>query len=430
MLERYLTPEMERIWAPKNRYEQWLRVELAVCRAMEVRGLVPEGTAAVVEPLVQIDPARIDEIEATTRHDVIAFLSHVEEQAGEPARWLHLGLTSSDVLDSSFAVLLVEAMDLILADGGRLTKALKERALRHRATPLIGRTHGIHAEPTSLGLTFAMWYAEMRRNLRRLAAAREAVAVGKIAGAVGNYGNLDPDIEVEALAALGLEPEVVATQVVQRDRHAEYFTALAITAGTVEKMAITIRHWQRTEVGEAAEPFGRGQKGSSAMPHKRNPVLCENITGLARTVRSYATPALENIALWHERDISHSSVERVIAPDATSLTQFMLRRMTGVIEGLDVFEDKMEQHIHLTGGLVLSESVLLEVVRRGVPRQRAYEAVQRCAMAAGEKESFFELLTRDPLVSEKMTRDEIATAMDVGHHLRHVDRIIERALRS
>ncbi|MBU1239366.1 adenylosuccinate lyase, partial [Myxococcota bacterium] len=263
----------------------------------------------------------------------------------------------------------------------------------------------------------------------RLTQAKKIISVGKIAGAVGNYGNLSPEIEARALEQLGLTPEVVATQVVQRDRHAEYFTALAITAGTIEKMAITIRHWQRTEVNEAAEPFGKGQKGSSAMPHKRNPILCENITGLARTVRGYVAPALENMALWHERDISHSSVERVIAPDATSLTQFMLRRMTTVISGLDVFEDRMEEHIHLTGGLVLSESVLLEVIRKGVPRQKAYEAVQRCAMASRSgSDTFFQLLTEDPLIREKLTPQEIATAMDVEHHLRHVDQIIERAL--
>ncbi|MBU1535366.1 adenylosuccinate lyase [Myxococcota bacterium] len=429
MLERYLTPEMERIWAPKNRYDQWLRVELAACRAMEERGIVPVGTADSVAPLVTIDPRRIDEIEAITRHDVIAFLTHVEEQAGEPARWLHLGLTSSDILDSSFAILLTDAMSLILQEAENLSSALREMTLKHRKTAMIGRTHGIHAEPTSLGLTFALWYAEMRRNITRLAQAKKIISVGKIAGAVGNYGNLSPEIEARALEQLGLTPEVVATQVVQRDRHAEYFTALAITAGTIEKMAITIRHWQRTEVNEAAEPFGKGQKGSSAMPHKRNPILCENITGLARTVRGYVAPALENMALWHERDISHSSVERVIAPDATSLTQFMLRRMTTVISGLDVFEDRMEEHIHLTGGLVLSESVLLEVIRKGVPRQKAYEAVQRCAMASRSgSDTFFQLLTEDPLIREKLTPQEIATAMDVEHHLRHVDQIIERAL--
>jgi adenylosuccinate lyase len=431
MLTRYSTPEMRAIWAPQNRFEKWFEVELAACEAMEDEGIVPLGTADAIRPKVKLDAHRILEIENVTKHDVIAFLTHVEQQAGEPARWLHLGLTSSDILDSSFALLLIEAMDLVIVEAKKLAAACAKNADKYRATPMIGRTHGIHAEPTSLGITFALWYAEMKRNIKRLKQAKEVISFGKIAGAVGNYGNISPTIEEKALKSLGLSPELVATQVVQRDRHAEYFTALAITAGSVEKIAVTIRHWQRTEVGEGAEPFGKGQKGSSAMPHKRNPILCENITGLARTIRNYVAPALENIALWHERDISHSSVERIIAPDATSLSQFMLGRMAGVVDGIDIFEEKMLENINLTGGLVLSESVLLAIIKKGLPRQKAYEAVQQCAMAstAGQG-SFPDLLAKHPLISEKLTPKELKEALDLEHHLRHADMIIDRALKS
>ncbi|HEY2744380.1 MAG TPA: adenylosuccinate lyase, partial [Polyangia bacterium] len=379
MIDRYSRKELRALWSDSRRFGVWLDVELAACAAMETEGSVPPGTAARVREKAagKLDPARILEIEERTRHDVIAFLTHVEELAGADARWLHLGMTSSDVLDTSLAVLLVLATQEILDGLEFLMAALQRRAEEHRHTAMIGRSHGIHAEPVTLGIVFAGFYAEAHRNRRRLVAARKNIAVGKIAGAVGTYANVSPTVEKEALAALGLRPETVATQIVQRDRHAELFDALALVGASVEKLAIQIRHWQRTEVGEAEEAFGKGQKGSSAMPHKKNPILSENLTGLARMLRGYAVPALENVALWHERDISHSSVERMIAPDATSLADFMLRRAATLVDGLVVHAPRMQKNLALTGGLIFSEGVMLSLVRTGLPRQTAYEIVQR-----------------------------------------------------
>src|SRR6187551_1528110 len=384
MIPRYTRKELLELWSDSHRYEIWLRVELAACAEMEKAGTVPAGTTAAVRAKAagKLDPARILEHEERTRHDVIAFLTHVEELAGEPARWLHLGMTSSDVLDASLAVTLVEAATEILAGVDLLRAACRRRADEHRATAAIGRSHGIHAEPITAGLVFAGFYAELGRARRALVAARDEVAVGKIAGAVGTYANLDPAVEEAALASLGLEREVVPTQVVARDRHAAYFLALARLGTAVERLAITIRHWQRTEVGEATEAFGKGQKGSSAMPHKKNPILSENLCGIARLLRSYAVASLEDVALWHERDISHSSVERVIAPDATALADFMLRRAAGLVGGLLVHPERMRKNLELTGGLIFSEGVMLALVRTGLPRQRAYELVQRSAMAS------------------------------------------------
>ncbi|HEX8952355.1 MAG TPA: adenylosuccinate lyase, partial [Polyangia bacterium] len=347
MIDRYSRKELRALWSDQRRYDVWLDVELAACAAMEREGSVPAGTAARVREKAggKLSPARILEIEERTRHDVIAFLTHVEELAGADARWLHLGMTSSDVLDTSLAILLGAATDEIIGGLDLLMAALRRRAEEHRHTAMIGRSHGIHAEPVTLGIVFAGFYAEARRNRRRLQAARRSIAVGKVAGAVGTYANVSPTVEKEALAALGLRPETVATQVVQRDRHAELFDALALLGASVEKLAIQIRHWQRTEVGEAEEAFGKGQKGSSAMPHKKNPILSENLTGLARLLRSYASAALEDVALWHERDISHSSVERVAMPDATILADFMLARATGLVKGLVVHPDKMQANL-------------------------------------------------------------------------------------
>jgi len=441
MIARYSRPELTALWDDKYRFELWLEIELAACRSMEKHGTVPPGTADTVRAAAagKLDPVRILAIEATTRHDVIAFLTHVEELAGEPARWLHLGMTSSDVLDTALALQTSRALDLILARIGDLTKALARRAREHAATPMIGRSHGIHAEPVTAGLTFARWHAEVTRAAERLHRARHEIQVGKIAGAVGVYGNLDPTIEAEALRALGLRPETVATQIVSRDRHAEVFCALALLGTAIEQIALGVRHWQRTEVGEAEEGFGKGQKGSSAMPHKKNPILSENLTGLARLLRSYAQAGLEDVALWHERDISHSSVERVAMPDATTLADFMTVRATGLVDGLVVHASRMRSNLDRTGGLYFSEAVLLALVRTGLPRQKAYEMVQRSALAAiaeaaagGETGArpgrFRALLGADPEVSSRLDVAALDAAFDLEHHLRHAPHILERAL--
>jgi adenylosuccinate lyase len=426
MITRYTRKDMGLLWSDRTRYETWLEVELAACRAME-GGVVPEGTADKIRLKVNLDPERIDEIEARVRHDVIAFLTHVEEQAGEPARWLHLGMTSSDVLDTAFAMQLKQAGLIIVGRIEHLLKVLERRAREAKDLAMVGRTHGIHAEPTSVGLVFAGYYSEMARHRIRVKQAVRAIAKGKISGAVGTYANLPPDVETAALAHLGLEPEVCATQVVPRDRHAEFFNALGLLAATMEKMAMQVRHWQRTEVSEAREAFGKGQKGSSAMPHKRNPILSENVCGLGRLVRNYASMALENVPLWHERDISHSSVERVIAPDATIVTDFMLHRVTAIMDGLVLDEARLRQNLELTGGLIYSEAVMLAMVRKGTARQKAYELVQRVAMAAQEgKGSFQELLLADLEVARHLTAREIEECFDEKHHLRHVDTIFER----
>jgi len=433
MLSRYTRPELAELWSDRHRYETWLKVELSACTEMEAAGTVPAGTAAAVRAKAEgkLDPARILEHEERTRHDVIAFLTHVEELAGEPARWLHLGMTSSDVLDASLAIQLGEAADEILTGLDLLRDACRRRAIEHRATPMIGRSHGIHAEPVTAGLVFAGFYAELGRARIALTNAREEIAVGKIAGAVGTYANLDPSVETRALAALGLRPETVPTQIVARDRHAAYFQALARLGTAVERIAMTVRHWQRTEVGEATEAFGKGQKGSSAMPHKKNPILSENLCGLARLLRSYQQAALENVALWHERDISHSSVERVIGPDATGLADFLVRRAAGLVDGLVVNAARMRKNLDLTGGLFFSEAVLLGLVRKGLARQAAYELVQRNAMraAAGEG-SFRALLAADADIGARLSAAEIDQAFDLEHHLRHAGAIIDRALGS
>ncbi|HUJ63337.1 MAG TPA: adenylosuccinate lyase [Kofleriaceae bacterium] len=441
MIPRYSRPELAALWEDRYRFELWLEIELAVCEAMERGGAVPAGTAAAVRAAAagKLDPQRILDIEQITRHDVIAFLTHVEELAGEPARWLHLGMTSSDVLDTALAVQTGRALERIIGRVIELSNALAARAREHATTPMIGRSHGIHAEPITAGLVFARWHAEVVRASSRLIRARHAIAVGKVAGAVGVYGNLDPEIERAALARLGLEPETVATQIVARDRHAEVLCALALLGTAIEQIALGVRHWQRTEVGEAEEGFAAGQKGSSAMPHKKNPILSENLCGLARLLRSYAQAGLEDVALWHERDISHSSVERVALPDATILADFMCVRATGLVEGLVVHASRMRANLDRTGGLYFSEAVLLALVKTGLPRQRAYEMVQRAALAAiGEAAAagqvgarpgrFRELLGADPEVSARLPPAALDACFDLDHHLRHAPVILERAL--
>ncbi|MCX5744716.1 MAG: adenylosuccinate lyase [Proteobacteria bacterium] len=441
MITRYSRPELAAVWDDKRRFELWLDIELAACRAMERAGTVPTGTADLVRASAggKLDPARILAIEAVTRHDVIAFLTHVEELAGEPARWLHLGMTSSDVLDSALAIQTRDALEMIDVTLVGLLAALATRAREHATTPMIGRSHGIHAEPVTAGLTFARWFAETSRARERLVRAREAISVGKIAGAVGVYGNLDPAIEAQALAELGLRPETVATQIVGRDRHAEVLSALALLGTAIEQIALGVRHWQRTEVGEAEEGFGKGQKGSSAMPHKKNPILSENLCGLARLLRGYAGAGLEDVALWHERDISHSSVERVAMPDATILADFMTARATTLVAGLVVHAARMRSNLDRTGGLYFSEAVLLALVRTGLPRQQAYVMVQRAALAAVDEAAaagetgarphrFRTLLGDDPEVGSRLGAEALDACFDLGHHLRHARTIMDRAL--
>ena len=431
MIPRYTPPEFEELWSNAARYRTWLEVELAACEAMEHEKLVPSGTAKAIRgKKIAIDPARIEEIEKTTRHDVIAFLTHVEELAGAEARWLHRGMTSSDVLDTSFALLLVRATDSMAARLDKLVEALDRRSNEHERTPMIGRSHGIHAEPITFGIALGGHLSEMKRARVRLATARSDIAVGKISGAVGTYAHLSPTVEARALAALGLSPETVSTQVVARDRHAAYFCTLAVIAAGIERLATNVRHWQRTEVGEAEERFTAGQKGSSAMPHKRNPISSENLCGLARMVRAYVMPALENVALWHERDISHSSAERMIAPDATTTLAFMLERATSLVEGLVVYPDNLQKNLDHTAGLFFSEAILLLLVEKGLGRQEAYVLVQRNAMKAIEGHGTFrDNLERDADVSRLLSHADIARAFDLDHALRYAGEIVGRARR-
>jgi adenylosuccinate lyase len=432
MIPRYSPREFVEIWSTEARYAAWLEVELCACEAMEAHELVPAGTASSLRQMDlarRLDAARIDEIERTVKHDVIAFLTHVEELAGPPARWLHRGMTSSDVLDTSLALLLVRATDALIRRQQAYHDALATRAREHAATAMIGRSHGIHAEPVTFGLALAGHAAEARRGVQRLQQARSEVAVGKIAGAVGTYAYLSPGIEAEALGRLGLAPETISTQVVARDRHASYFATLAVVGAGIERLATNVRHWQRTEVGEAEEPFTAGQKGSSAMPHKRNPILSENLTGLARMLRGYAIPALEDVALWHERDISHSSVERFIAPDATTTLGFMQERAQGMVEGMVVYPERLKANLERTGGLFFSEALLLLLVEKGVARQQGYMLVQRNAMKAIEgRGTFLENLLADEEMRGLLGEEGIRRAFDQEHALRYARELVERAL--
>jgi adenylosuccinate lyase len=427
MIPRYTHPEMGRIWSDQRRYETWLLVEVAAAEAMAEAGLVPAEAAREIRERGGFDLARIEEIEATTQHDVIAFTTAVAERVGPAARWLHFGLTSSDVIDTAQAIQMREACGLILQDLEALAGAVRGRAEEHRRTPMIGRTHGVHAEPTTFGLKLALWFDELRRDAERVRRARAAVSVGKLSGAVGTFAHLDPSIEARVCRRLGLQPAPVSSQIVPRDGHAELLAALAITAASLEKFALEIRGLQKTEIGEVEEPFGRGQKGSSAMPHKRNPIGCEQVTGLARLVRANGHAALENIALWHERDISHSSVERVILPDSFIVLDHMLRRFTRIVAGLVVHPDRMRENLERSRGVVFSGTVLLELARKGVAREEAYAWVQRNAMRSfAERADFRGLLLQDADVTRVLSREEIDGAFDLDVHLRHVDAIFAR----
>jgi adenylosuccinate lyase len=427
MIPRYTPPEMGRIWTDQRRYETWLSVESAAADAMAHHGIIPEEAARDIRERGAVDASRVEEIERTTRHDVIAFTTAVAEHVGPSARWLHFGLTSSDVLDTALALQLRESCDLLLADLEQLAQAVRDQAFAHKHTPMIGRTHGVHAEPMTFGLKLALWFDELRRDRDRIVRARQSISVGKISGAVGTYAHLDPAIEEAVCKQLGLEPARVASQVIQRDRHAELQSSLAITAASLETFALEIRGLQKTELGEVEEPFAKGQKGSSAMPHKRNPIGCEQITGLARLVRANAVAAFENIALWHERDISHSSVERVILPDSFCALDHMVRRFTGIVRDLVVHPDRMLANLQRSRGVVFSGTVLLELARRGLSREEAYIWVQRNAMRShDERLDFRELLAGDQDVTRVMSRQDLDTVFDLSVQLRHVDAIFER----
>ncbi|MDX2266270.1 MAG: adenylosuccinate lyase [Hyphomicrobiales bacterium] len=427
MIPRYSRPEMAAIWSDETKYKIWLEIETLAAEAMAELGVIPRAAAEVLRQRGGFDIARIDEIEREVKHDVIAFLTSVAEHAGPEARFAHQGMTSSDVLDTCLAVQLTRASDILLADMDALLAALKRRALEHRYTPTIGRSHGVHAEPTTFGLKLAYAYAEFARGRERLLRAREEVATCAISGAVGTFANVDPRVEAYVAQKLGLRPEPVSTQIIPRDRHAMFFATLAVIASSVERLATEIRHLQRTEVGEAEEFFSEGQKGSSAMPHKRNPVLTENLTGLARMVRAYAAPAMENVALWHERDISHSSVERMIAPDATVTLDFALARLASVVDKLVVYPERMRANLEKGGGIVHSQRVLLALTQAGLSREDAYRLVQKSAMTAWRGEGDFRaLLKADPEVTGALQAPEIDALFDLGHHFKHVDAIFAR----
>lgn len=427
MIDRYTTARMRNIWSPKHRWDLFLNVELAYLEALEEDGIAPAGNAVAIRDTVRIDPDRIEALEATLRHDVIAFLAHVEEQAGDATRFLHYGLTSSDVLDTVTALQLKQAAGYVREEWSNLEAALDDLAERHRRTPMVGRTHGMHAEATSFGLVVLGWREAACRCRTRLDAAAADIAVGKLSGAVGNLAFGDPAREARVLERLGLRPEPIATQVVARDRHAAYFAAMAVAGGVLEHIATNIRHMQRTEVGEAQEPFGGGQRGSSAMPHKKNPILCENVCGQARLLRAYALAALEDVSLWHERDISHSSVERMIGPDATATLEFAARRLAGVVRGLTVDAERMALNLGRSGGIVHSEALLLSLVRTGMRRQDAYGLVQRCALKAVAGEGTFQAnLLADPDVRARLSEDDIARCFSVEEHLRWTDALFAR----
>jgi len=418
---------MGAIWTEQRRYETWLEVELAAADAMAQAGLVPADAARELRVKASFDIGRIEEIEQTTQHDVIAFTTAVAEKVGPAARWLHFGLTSSDVVDTAQALQMREACDLILKDISDLAEAVRVRAEEHRRTPMIGRTHGVHAEPMTFGLKLVLWYAELQRDLDRVLRARQVISVGKISGAVGTFAHLDPSIEASVCARLGLQAAPASSQIIQRDRHAELMAALAITAASLEKFALEIRGLQKTEIGEVEEPFGKGQKGSSAMPHKRNPVGCEQITGLARLVRANAIAAFENVALWHERDISHSSVERVILADSFIALDHMLRRFTRIVRGMVVYPERMRENLNRSRGVVFSGTVLLELAKRGIAREQAYEWVQRNAMRSfHEQKDFKSLLLADPDLTRVLSPAEIDKAFDLNDQLRNVDAIFDR----
>lgn len=427
MIDRYSLPKMQQVWEQENKYSKWLAIEILACEALAELGEIPKEAVKVIKEKASFDSNRVNEIENEVKHDVIAFLTAVSENIGEEAKYMHKGLTSSDVLDTGLSLQLIDAADIILDDLIKLKGILKDKAFLYKDTVMMGRSHGIHAEPITFGLKMALWYEDIKRNITRLERAKEAISYGKLSGAVGTFANISPFVEEYVCSKLGLKPDPVSTQIIQRDRHAEFMCTLSLIAGTLEKFAVEIRHLQRTEVLEAEEPFTSGQKGSSAMPHKRNPVGSENITGLSRIIRSNSIAAMENIALWHERDISHSSVERVILPDSTILLDYMLNRFINIIENLVVYPDNMQRNLNLTGGLIYSQRVLLELVGKVPDRDRAYRLVQRNAMESWKSgEDFQKLLMKDPDVNSILNDEEIKRCFDISYHLKNVGYIFKR----
>jgi adenylosuccinate lyase len=427
MIDRYTLPEMGALWSEQNKFQKWLDVEIAVCEVHAENGTIPRDALEQIKARASFSVERINEIEKTTNHDVIAFTTNLAESIGEASRFVHYGLTSSDVVDTANALLLRDAADILLKKVDALIDVLKRRALEFKTTPQVGRTHGIHAEPTSFGLTFALWFDEMRRNRKRLLRAKDTVAMGKISGAVGAFAHLDPAVEEAVCDRLGLKAAPVSTQVIQRDNYAEYLNTLAVIASSLEKFALNVRHWQRTEVREAQEHFTKGQKGSSAMPHKRNPIISERICGMARIVRANSLVGLENIALWHERDISHSSAERVVLPDSSIALDYMLQRAIGLIDGLVVYPERMLENLRATRGLIFSGQLLLALTNKDVSRETAYEWVQRNAMRVWDEDrDFHELVKTDPDINARLSTEEIDRTFSLDHYLRNVDQIFKR----
>ena len=428
MIARYTLPEMGALWSDQNKFQKWLDVEIAVCEVHAEDGIIPAEALAEIKARAAFTPERIREIEKTTDHDVIAFTTNLAENIGDAARFVHYGLTSSDVVDTANALLLRDACDLLLTKIDDLLEVLKRRAFEFKETPQIGRTHGIHAEPTSFGMTWTLWFAEMRSNRLRLERARETVATGKISGAVGAFAHLSPDVEERVCAKLGITAAAISTQVIQRESYAEYLCTLAIIASSLEKMALQVRHWQRTEVREAQEKFKTGQKGSSAMPHKRNPILSERICGMARTIRANAIVGLENVALWHERDISHSSAERIVLPDSSAALDYLLAKTAGLLDGLIVYPERMLENLNATRGLIFSGQLLLKLTEKGVSREDAYVWVQRNAMRVWDEKSedFKELVLMDAEINSRLAQNEILQVFSLEHYLRNVDRVFGR----
>ncbi|MBE2913718.1 MULTISPECIES: adenylosuccinate lyase [Anoxybacillus] len=427
MIERYTRPEMGAIWTEENRFRAWLEVEILACEAWAELGVIPKEDVEKIRQNASFDIARIKEIEEETRHDVVAFTRAVSETLGEERKWVHYGLTSTDVVDTALSYLLKQANEILLRDLENFIAVLKEKAIEHKYTVMMGRTHGVHAEPTTFGLKLALWYAEMERNLERFKQAAETVRVGKISGAVGTYANIDPFVEQYVCEKLGLQPAPISTQTLQRDRHAHYMATLALIATSIEKFAVEIRGLQKSETREVEEFFAKGQKGSSAMPHKRNPIGSENMTGMARVIRGYMLTAYENVPLWHERDISHSSAERIILPDATIALDYMLNRFTNIVKNLTVFPENMKKNMDRTLGLIYSQRVLLALIDTGMTREEAYDLVQPKAMEAWEKQvSFRSLIEADEVITSRLTKDQIADCFDYNYHLKHVDTIFER----
>jgi len=427
MIERYSRAGMAKIWEPQNRFDKWLQIEILVCEAMAKQEMIPQDAVETIKQKASFSVDRIQAIEETVKHDVIAFLTNVEESVGPDARFIHMGLTSSDILDTAFALQLKEAMLIIIGGVRKLMDVLKEKAFEHKKTAMIGRSHGIHAEPITFGLKLAVWYSEMQRNLRRLKQALDVISYGKISGAVGTFANISPEIEKYVCEHLDLKPAEISTQIIQRDRHAQYFTALAILGGSIEKIAVEIRHLQRTEVGEVEEAFTSGQKGSSAMPHKKNPIGSENLSGLARLVRSNCIAAMENMALWHERDISHSSVERVIAPDSTILIDYMLNRLTEIMRNLVVNKNAMVRNLEKLQGLIFSQQILLALVKKGCSRQHAYSITQKNSLRAWSTgEDFKGLILGDQDIQNYLDKREVSEIFSLKYHLKYVEQIFAR----